>query len=309
MIAKNLLLDRITNFELELKKLKQDLQADDDYGIYSYLRKHYEDLKLDESLEFAQVLSIKLLTYLNQRFPFIRTFFNPGTGEIILYLGHWFRAEELGRINVVHLSVQLNQEVVNYLEKYETNVDVFKMNITALEEQADLENHYNIKISMANEELRQLEERSQHLQQIPNERTIFGKPKNVELENQILEIQEKIRIQKKEIEKLEDQYKLEKVNNNNRIVFKELLTIEDLKLQDFVTSMGYNEIHKQFDTVEKFVYELLSITEGTYLTYLENINQQQTDVATVADPYLVDTVMSSEERTDDTDFAIETPVK
>lgn len=274
MTARDQLLQRIENFEKELEVLKQDLRADDDFGIYAYLQRHYEDLKYDESIEFAQVLSKKLLAYLQDHFPFIRTEFRQDEGEIGLYLGHWFRAEELGRIDIVHLNVQLFQEVVNYLEKYEANPGIFKMNIEALEEQRDLDHHYGRLMDAAHLELEKLTAHLDNLQKIPNEKTIFGKPKNMELDSELERVNEQIKAQQKEIESLEDRYKVELVDTHNRIVFPELATIDALKLQDFVTSMGYNEIHQQYTTVEQFVYELLSIAEGAYLDYLKQLSSE-----------------------------------
>lgn len=284
MTAREQLLQRIENFEKELDVLKQDLRADDDFGIYAYLQRHYEDLKYDESIEYAQVLSKKLLHYLQDHFPFIRTEFRQDEGEIGLYLGHWFRAEELGRIDIVHLDVQLFQEVINYLEKYEANPGIFKMNIEAIEEQQELDHHYGRLIEEAHIELEKMEAQLENLQKLPNEKTIFGKPKNIELDNEIDKIKTQIKTQQKEIESLEDRYKVELVDTHNRIVFPELATIDALKLQDFVTSMGYNEIHQQYTTVEQFVYELLSIAEGAYLDYLEQLSSERVSVADRPDP-------------------------
>lgn len=295
MTARDQLLQRIEHFEKELDVLKQDLRDDYDFGIYSYLQRHYDDLKYEESIEFAQVLSKKLLIYLQDHFPFIRTEFREEEGEIGLYLGHWFRAEELGRIDIVHLDVQLFQEVINYLEKYEANPGIFKMNIEALDEQRELDHHYGRLIEMAQLELEKLEAQLGNLQRIPNEKTIFGKPKNVELDNELDQVKEQIAAQQKEIESLEDRYKIELVDTHNRIVFPELATIDALKLQDFVTSMGYNEIHQQYTTVEQFVYELLSIAEGAYLNYLEQLGSEE--YSTIAED--VDPAQEAVEMTND----------
>lgn len=270
-MAKQALLKHIEAVKVELDLLKNALLADNDYGIYQYLIHHYDDIKQEEARSFSEVLYPKLIDYLAEHFPFLKTEFDPDSGKINLYLGHWYRAEHLGYIDVVYLTVVLEQSVVNYLEKYERNQDVFKLNMIALEELQTSEAYYQEKKEKEKERLLRIKHQLAQIDAEPEERTLFGKPKNPEVLEERSSLEHKIKQHQLRIEQLDDEYKLERVDILNRIVFPELDTLEALKLQDFVTSMGYAEVVKLYDSVEQFIYHLLSISDDAYFTYLKQL--------------------------------------